>query len=857
MAIALGVGRVGAARWERRVAVLGVLARAALVSTALGLVAACGTLAGPVWRAPSTQAVLAFDEARALERAALLDPALDVDERIAEALARAVEADPHWVVPRRQLDSRAIADLAGPARLAERRAALATDGVTAEELYLAGRLEGAAGAVRFPQAIALAPAFPWPHHALSVDRETSGDRRGALAPARRAFERATCAFERALFGRRYAGLLADTDQLDRARAALEAVLAAGGLDAHAAVEVEVDLARLELDARNPPPIVERGYRRALALVASGRTSREETAALVIETTSGRRGRSDEAWLLDLEGALRRHPALADSGAYRDALARQDLAGIVAPLRRPAELDPWARLAEGFARGDERAALEEWLAAQPNTVLADDGLPLDARLRALVEVARRGDGRGPQARLELLEAALAAGLFDEAASLARRIDRAEDPQLVERARLAERRALAARALLGEIEQLLAAVMGEDIAWDLAVPQTALPALVEPDLDLPGVLLRIGALVERYAGLLGWDERDLAARVAASPVLRFGPFGAVLVPGPTLAARDAELGLGRAGDPVPGLAEVFDRLGRMGLFGAPPFGSVDGTVLRRLAAVERSGEHLGTPWNGMVVYCDGVDAHGRRSRSGLAISGAALHEGYWIDVGTERRRLALWRAAARVLEERGVEWLAATRSEFALACDVGAGGRLDFERARLVPPLGAAELLRLVVVAERTRPDGGDAVTLDDLIEVVSVHEEGHLCDRTRFLPLGRDPLGMLALAASEGFSPLGIERRLEYRAELVALACVGDPRLVLVELLEAAEVDTRIETVHAHAYREILADLLAEWNRALQAAPDPRVRLDHYLLHQVHLLGPEEVRALALRLARREGLVHGD
>jgi len=160
------------------------------------------------------------------------------------------------------------------------------------------------------------------------------------------------------------------------------------------------------------------------------------------------------------------------------------------------------------------------------------------------------------------------------------------------------------------------------------------------------------------------------------------------------------------------------------------------------------------------------------------------------------------------------------------------------------------------ADRERADGGEAVTLDDLIEVVAVHEEGHLCDRTRFLPLTRDPLGMFALAAGEGFSPLGIERRLEYRAELVALACVSDPRLVLVELLEAAEVDTRIETVHAHAYREILADLLAEWNRTLRATPDPRVRLDHYLLHQVHLLGPEELRALALPLARREGLVRG-
>jgi hypothetical protein len=79
--------------------------------------------------------------------------------------------------------------------------------------------------------------------------------------------------------------------------------------------------------------------------------------------------------------------------------------------------------------------------------------------------------------------------------------------------------------------------------------------------------------------------------------------------------------------------------------------------------------------------------------------------------------------------------------------------------------------------------------------------------------------------------------------------------VLIELLEAHEVDARGPTVHAHAYSDLLADFLEEWNRELLARePDPRLAPGCDLLHQLHVLSAEEVRAIALRLAEREGLV---
>ncbi|MEZ5976604.1 MAG: hypothetical protein R3F34_00030 [Planctomycetota bacterium] len=451
-----------------------------------------------------------------------------------------------------------------------------------------------------------------------------------------------------------------------------------------------------------------------------------------------------------------------------------------------------------------------------------------------------------------------GWFGPAAALARRVDPGEPG--TERARLVERRALAAEALLADVEHLLAAAMGDTVAWEPPGPDgRGRVESVPHDVDLDGLLARIASYVRRYGPALGWDADELADAVATSPRLSFGSFGTVLVPGPTFSRRDGVLGAGEPGERVPGHADVLDRLGRMGLFGERPFGGVDGTELRRLFAEERSGEHLGVPWNGMVLVCDGVDARGQRSREGLEISGAALHEGYWVDVGSERLRRDGWRAWQEFLARRGEAWARDAIAAFPLRCDVGLG-TVERERERVPPMLGADDVLRLSILLDRSGggavPTDRDLVTLDELVGVVSTHEEGHLCDRERFLPLGRDLGGVVALAVSEAFSPIGIERRLEYRAELVALCEVPDPRLVLVDLLGAAAVDTRLETVHAHAYRRLLEDFLREWNRRLGADPSawPDVSREHYLAHQLQLLSSDEVRSIAREVARREGLV---
>lgn len=892
------------------------LARAALFTAAVALlvgtfVTSCaGSRAYPRGprAAPAPAAVEAFRSARQLLRdEQVAGRAADAEHEAAirAALERAAAADPRWVAPRRLLDSRARSRLDGARALAERRARLKERDVVAADLYLAGRLEGAAGSRRFPMAIALDPSLAWPHHALSVDRELAGDLAAAANHQRAALERAYGGYELAYFARRYAALLLRLRQPDRARDVLRRVLddpRPGPLDRH---EVVLDLVEAELGFDASSAESEVGLRRAFASIASGATSPRETAVVIERIARAPNARPESALRLDLERALRQHPAFADDEVLLDAVRARGAFGATLALAERAELraaravEPWDALRDAFEEGDVARGVEVWLASLPGQALDAQGRPLDPRIAAAVARARSADIGDPRQRVALAESCFAAGWIEPATVLARGVPRDADAAVVADARALERRALAARALLDEIAQLLDASLGDEPMfrplrpgagaagmeaeaeadedgprptprataerasdpWGVEAPATVVPR----DLDVEALLEEIAALVERRAPAIGWEDEDLAAQILASPVLRFGPFGAVLVPGPRFAERDAVLGLGAAGTPVPGLAQVFDRLGRVALFGQPPFAAIDGTVMRRLAAVERSGEHLGVSWNGMVLVCDGVEAASARGRGGLAISGAALHEGYWIDVQAERERQAGWRGWQEQLAQRGVAWAREVIAGFVLPLDLGAGGEARFERARLAPALGAAEVMRLALLVERAEAAGGvpedgrDLVTLAELVEVVGNHEEGHLTDRARFLPLTRNLLGIVGIAAGELFRPLEIERRLEYRAQAIALATVPDPRLALDNLLEAAAVDARIPTVHAHAYRRLLAAVLAEWNARLEADPAawPQVDRDAYLLHQLHRLAPQELRHIAVEVARREGLVARD
>jgi hypothetical protein len=158
-------------------------------------------------------------------------------------------------------------------------------------------------------------------------------------------------------------------------------------------------------------------------------------------------------------------------------------------------------------------------------------------------------------------------------------------------------------------------------------------------------------------------------------------------------------------------------------------------------------------------------------------------------------------------------------------------------------------------ERAEPgESLGEVSLDELVAAVARHEEGHLCDRTRFLPLSEHIGLALAFVLDAGVSPRAVQERLEYRAHLTALCVAQDPRLPLVEALETAE-GSSLALPHGGAYRKLLAEFLGRLERALLARPEdwPELDPERTLAHQLHRLSAEQVRGLALELAQLEGL----
>jgi hypothetical protein len=318
-----------------------------------------------------------------------------------------------------------------------------------------------------------------------------------------------------------------------------------------------------------------------------------------------------------------------------------------------------------------------------------------------------------------------------------------------------------------------------------------------------------------------------------------------PGPFFSARDAREGLGEEGREVPGLAAELARLGRFGIFGqAPGGGGPDGTILRTVGGEWKEGKHLGVPFAGWVAWCEGVDIESRPGRRGSPVSGAALHEGYWVDIEGVRRD---WRrlvaltepylapdgALAEILAQRGPELMA--------------GGAQ--EAARWMAPLGEGERVLLALLAERSG-DPGQRLPFDELLDLTALHEEGHLTDRTRFLPLLSHWRAVLGFLLRYGVTPRSIAGALEYRAELVALCCANEPRLALADCLMSADSEGRV-LPHGEAYHELLLgflDVLRE-DRA-----SPRIDERHYLMYQLHLLSAEDIRRVARRLAARNGML---
>ena len=450
-----------------------------------------------------------------------------------------------------------------------------------------------------------------------------------------------------------------------------------------------------------------------------------------------------------------------------------------------------------------------------------------------------------------------------ASSLRSLDREESARL-------RRSALAGRTMLFELRRALGAVQRNEPDFRReAVGAAAGKSAEDAGDELDLLLGRWGRAFADNEALRGGpaNEHSTVEALVHSPRLVYGVFAELVHPGPWFSAADELAGLGIEGEPVPGLAREMARHNRFAVVGQALLDAPDGIVLKRIWVEEEAGEHLGAPWKGTIVWCAGADVLSKAQRSGGEIGGAAVHEGYWIDIGMVRGSYERWQALpaqlfadlpaghSRKREAEHLERILSTRG-LRLRTSPSQPRARARERTAIVFPLGQATRQRLAVLRDRAGP--GEVIgelPFSEFVELINHHEEGHLCDRSRFLPLSSHVGRWLGFALDNGFSPVAIQQRLEYRAQLVALCTIEDPRLALVDLLMAAENKDDLGLGHGPAYRQLLGDLLVELDSALMQDPSawPRLSTEHTLIHQLHHLSGEQVRELGRVLARREGL----
>ncbi len=525
-------------------------------------------------------------------------------------------------------------------------------------------------------------------------------------------------------------------------------------------------------------------------------------------------------------------------------------------REGQELPAGARERGGrFSTFDFAAVVERWRAALPRVVLGPDGLPLDPGLADVVRRARALDAHSTAAALQGFgDALIEVGWFREARQVAARLSAID----LDGALALENRAFAGLTILDGLERI--ARRSDRTSVFSTAGERGESEASKPVRSLADLLDALAPVFARAGVFLGGETDVSKVRRAfrESPRMEFAGLAELVHPGPRFSAADERDEIGKEGDPVRGLAQYFARIGRFAILGqVVGGGAADASVLPLVWLEERSGVHLGVPWRGTVAWCEAADLKSRAGRNGAMISAAALHEGYWVDIDSVREEHAGWLAFRRRLLARdglSAAGVKAVLDSTGLVLDAHAEAR---ERASTTALLGEANRVRLAVLADHAQTGQvlGD-VSLDEMIEVTAIHEEGHLCDRARFLPLLDHKLAILRLLARCNFSPQRVGEELEYRAQLTCLCDSPDPRIALAQVLDAGEGNSASAiTPHTAAYKRLLDDLLKCLDDALCGDPHafPLIDSERTLAHQLHRLGKEDVRRLGRLLAARRGL----
>jgi len=817
------------------------------------LAAGCASAPPRVQPIPG-DASMAFAEARMLARGE------DGSSSAARAAESALTLAPGWVAPQRFLDELLRTDLLGPSVLEAWRSRAQEAPDDARAAYHAGRFEGVDADHRFRRAVQLDPDMPWGHLGLAWAAALRRERSSAVRHGRRALARARDPFERTFFTQALARHLLGVKDHAGALALLESRIAEPDVTEAGRLELLVMLALFEMDAKDRQ-VQRRGGRRGLELIANEDLTEDEMRDLLrVDSLLRPPGMYNADAILALaarDGSGREK--LRVELAYNSPLAMAELERFA--QQDGTRLSGYELRPARFRAGQVRAAVDGWLADLPQLVLDASGIPLEPRLASVVHAARdlpAGDVRAAtDSQIATLgDALIAAGWFQEANSLAD-LGLGVDGD----AHALQTRATAGAGLLSAISRILR----NTDRGKAVVPGTYLAEGEHEDRPLE----TLADLLEALAPLFARSHAFLGGETEVESVERsffessrvgYSFLGSLVHPGPRFSAQDQRLGRGVEGEPVSGLAAELLQLGRFALFGEfLGGGAPDATILRALLIEHRAGSHLGVPWSGTIVWCEGADLPGRTARQGAGIAGAALHEGYWIDIEGVREEHDAFDRLRRQFsgpdaERRIARALAVTGLALSGEPQRAPDGSRVSPRARIDSALGEANRVRLAMLVERGNDGELGRVSLDEVLQVTAIHEEGHLCDRTRFYPPNEHWLRLISFMASSGFSPRAVSQRLEYRAQLVALCESPDPRIALIEILAATEGGAG-PTPHAAAYADLLQDYLVLFDRDLAKRPErwPDIDPERRLLHQLHRIAPEDLRELAGALARKKGL----
>jgi len=726
-------------------------------------------------------------------------------DRARELWQAASDLDPSWLLPRRSMQLLDLADAKGPAVLEQ--AHLASARGTPGSAYLLARL--ASDDVRaYLLALRSEPEDAWLHHGLAVTLSREGRLTESLAESRLAVQQARSSSERVFFLARLAtGLYIQDTREGPARAFDRMLKLWQTLESDQWAWVDLSGQLLNLNVRGDRA----AWQRSLASSMQGDAR--------------------------LSSALRRKVAslLVKDSYARKLLARKPKAG------QSLEEGLSISFALDFGDGDDvERARALWRKDLPPQATDSEGRPRDERLlavdKALGELQREG---GVEQLRTLGETLLSAGRPDWAQRVADALHRAGaegDEQLFVRARLLESRQTALRNALDDLGRgRLERVLELDSAPKKGGRRALGSFRVKKNSgDMDQVLSALEARLGSYSRAASGDGREpregyglkQSTRIDLWPILT------------GIAGADG------AGITQPGLGTLARDLGFYVQIVAPT-GQDTQTRLARLVLQEAAqGELLGRPWQGTRILLGDVQSR----YPDWQISGAAMPDQYWVLLPEIVRGQNNWRSLAARFEGRPEAVQAALAQTGLLPAS---GVRTCDTR----PGLGEAERVALAVMVSSGEESAQQLVvpSLETLLELTMHHEEAHMADYEEWLPPSEALFKVLRLFWQGGLSVRGIWAHVEARAQLTAMAVAQDPRLGLAQILRMVEARerTRGPTVHPHAegYEWLLKKILLELKRNPRGLDPSRS-----LLHQLHLLAPQELAAVCLLLAEEEGLV---